>query len=107
MTTPDFPAFAARFAQQLSQLRTTLGPSLHQFEALCAAWIPRHLLAQQDEGPLWRVSMNAEEFILVFVQGGRCRAARCLGCGSWGLGVKERRTRWGTAVPQTPWDLSL
>jgi hypothetical protein len=51
MTTPDFPAFAARFAQQLSQLRTTLGPSLHQFEALCAAWIPRHLLAQQDEGP--------------------------------------------------------
>lgn len=49
--TPDFPAFAPLFAQELHRLRTTLGSTLHAWEALLDQWIPRHLLAQEDDGP--------------------------------------------------------
>jgi hypothetical protein len=49
--TPDFPAFAPLFAQQLHRLRTTTGAFLHPWEALLEPWIPRHLLAQEDQGP--------------------------------------------------------
>lgn len=46
----DFPAWAGGFAAQVHRLRTTVGPTLHQFEALFTPWIPRWRLAQQDEG---------------------------------------------------------
>jgi hypothetical protein len=46
----DFPAWASGFAAQVHRLRTTVGPTLHQFEALFTPWIPRWRLAQQDEG---------------------------------------------------------
>lgn len=51
MNTPDFPTWADGFAAQLRRLRTTTHSSLHQFEALLEAWIPRYHLAQQDDGP--------------------------------------------------------
>ena len=51
MLAPDFPAWAGDFSQHVHRLRTTLGPTLHQFEALCSAWSPRWRLAQQDQGP--------------------------------------------------------
>jgi hypothetical protein len=51
MTTPDLPAFAPLFAEQVHQLRATTQAALHQFQALFEAWIPYHRLAQQDEGP--------------------------------------------------------
>jgi len=49
--TPDFPLLAGSFAAQVQRLRTTLGPTLHQFELLFGAWIAPWRLAQQDEGP--------------------------------------------------------
>jgi len=51
MMTPDFPLLAGSFAAQVQRLRTTLGPTLHQFELLFGAWIAPWRLAQQDEGP--------------------------------------------------------
>ena len=47
--TPDFPFWAAAFRIQIHRLRTTTGSTLHQFEALFSAWIPRHRLAQQED----------------------------------------------------------
>lgn len=47
--TPDFPSLAGGFADQVQRLRTTVGPALHQFEALFTAFIPSWHLAQQDE----------------------------------------------------------
>ncbi len=47
--TPDFPSLAGGFAAHLHRLRTTVGPALHQFEALFTAFIPSWHLAQQDE----------------------------------------------------------
>jgi hypothetical protein len=47
--TPDFPFWATAFRIQIHCLRTTTGSTLHQFEALFSAWIPRHRLAQQEE----------------------------------------------------------
>ncbi|MBP8261278.1 MAG: hypothetical protein KA118_16630 [Verrucomicrobia bacterium] len=54
MTTPDLPAFAPLFAQQLQELRAATQAALHQFQALFEVWIPPYRLAQQDEGPLSR-----------------------------------------------------
>lgn len=53
--TPDFPCLASGFSQQLRRLRTTVGKPLHQFESLFAPYIPRHRLAQEDQGPHSRV----------------------------------------------------
>src|SRR5260221_2856588 len=49
-STSDFAPWAGGFAAQVHRLRTTLGPTLHQFEALFTPWIARWRLAQQDEG---------------------------------------------------------
>ena len=79
--TPDFPAFAPLFAQQLHQLRTTLGSTLHQFEALFEPWIPRYRLAQQDEGPhsrdrCWNLRLVFWTFLWQIAQAGAsCREA--------------------------------
>ena len=51
MTTPDLPAFAPLFAQQLEQLRTTTHAALHQFQALFEPSILHYRLAQQAEDP--------------------------------------------------------
>jgi len=48
--TPDFPLWSNQFAAHVHRLRHTLGPTLHQFEALFSDWIPAFRLAQQDEG---------------------------------------------------------
>lgn len=50
MTTPDFPDWRGSFKAQLNRLRTTLAPTLHQFELLFSPWIAPWRLAQQDEG---------------------------------------------------------
>jgi hypothetical protein len=48
--TSDFPAWAGTFQAHLQRLRSTLGPTIHQFELLFSPWIARWRLAQQDEG---------------------------------------------------------
>src|SRR5258706_8009764 len=48
--TSDFPAWSGSFTAQVNRLRTTLAPTLHQFELLFTPWIPSWRLAQQDEG---------------------------------------------------------
>lgn len=48
--TPDFPLWSSQFTDHLHRLRHTLGPTLHQFEALFSDWIPAFRLAQQDQG---------------------------------------------------------
>jgi hypothetical protein len=48
--TSDFPAWAGTFQTHLHRLRSTLGPTIHQFELLFSPWIARWRLAQQDEG---------------------------------------------------------
>jgi len=79
--TPDFPAFAPLFAQQLVGLRTTLGATLHQFEALAQRWIPRHRLAQQEDGPhsrdrCWNLRLVFWTFFWQIAQAGAsCREA--------------------------------
>src|SRR2546430_17603466 len=50
MISDDFPAWAGGFAAQVHRLRITLGPTLHQFEAIFTPWIASWRLAQQDEG---------------------------------------------------------
>lgn len=79
--TPDFPALAPLFAQHLHQMRTVLGPSLHQWEALLQGWIPRHLLAQEDEGHhsrnrCWNLRLVFWTFLWQVAQAGSsCREA--------------------------------
>jgi len=80
-TTPDFPAWAGAFAAQVKRLRTTLGPTLHQFESLFAAWIPTWRLAQQDEGAhsrdrRWNLRLSFWTFLWQVAQAGAsCREA--------------------------------
>jgi hypothetical protein len=44
--TPDFPAWSGSFASQVKRLRTTLSPTVHQFELLFTLWISAWRLAQ-------------------------------------------------------------
>ncbi len=79
--TPDFPAFAPLFARQLHHLRTTTGPALQAWEALLQDWIPRHLLAQEDQGPhsrdrLWNLRLTFWTFLWQIAHAGAsCREA--------------------------------
>ena len=50
MNTSNSPEWSGDCAVQIKRLRTTFGPTLHQFEVLFTAWIPTWRLAQQDEG---------------------------------------------------------
>jgi hypothetical protein len=81
MITPDFPAWASALARQLQDLRTHLGPTLHQFEALFAPWIPAWRLAPQDEGPhsrnrRWNLRLVFWTFLWQVAQAGSsCREA--------------------------------
>jgi hypothetical protein len=81
MNTPDFPDWAGGFAAQITRLRTTLGPTLHQFELLFGLWIPTWRLAQQDEGPHsrnrhWSLRLTFWTFLWQVAQAGAsCREA--------------------------------
>jgi hypothetical protein len=78
--TPDFPLWSSQFAAHVHRLRT-LGPTLHQFEALFARWIPAFRLAQQDEGVhsrqrLWSLRLVFWTFLWQVAQAGAaCREA--------------------------------
>lgn len=83
--TPDFPAFASRFAAQLDSLRrdsvSGQPPLLHQFQLLFGRWIPHHLLAQRDDGPhsrrrRWTLRLTFWTFLWQIAQAGAsCREA--------------------------------
>jgi hypothetical protein len=79
--TPDFPLWAGGFAAQVKSLRTTLGPTLHQFESLFTPLIPRWRLAQQEEGPhsrdrCWNLRLVFWTFLWQVAQAGAaCREA--------------------------------
>ena len=79
--TDDFPSMAGGFAAQLHRLRTTVGPTLHQFEALFTAFIPRWHLAQQDEREhsrdrCWNLRLVFWTFLWQVAQAGAsCREA--------------------------------
>jgi hypothetical protein len=81
MSTLDFPDWAGNFRKQVHRLRTTFGPTLHQFELLCGMWIPGWRLAQQDEGPhsrdrLWNLRLVFWTFLWQIAQAGTsCREA--------------------------------
>lgn len=81
MLTPDFPAWASALARQRQDLRAHLGPTLHQFELLLAAWIPAWRLAPQDEGPhsrnrRWNLRLVFWTFLWQVAQAGSsCREA--------------------------------
>ena len=81
MTTPDFPLWSGGFAARVQALRTTLGPCLHQFEQLFAAWIPAGSLAQQNQGShsrdrLWNLRLTFWTFLWQVSQAGAsCREA--------------------------------
>lgn len=81
MTTPDLPAFAPLFAQQLQHLRTATQAALHQFQALFEPWIPHYRLAQQDQGPhsrdrCWNLRLVFWTFLWQIAQAGAsCREA--------------------------------
>ena len=79
--TPDFPAWSDGFAAQVHRLRTTLGPTLHQFELLFNLWILPWRLAQQDQGPhsrdrRWNLRLTFWSFLWQVAQAGAsCREA--------------------------------
>src|SRR5882672_8120427 len=79
--TPDFPPWSNQFAAHLHRLRRTLGPTLHQFEALFAQWIPGFHLAQQEDGDhsrlrLWSLRLVFWTFLWQVAQAGAsCREA--------------------------------
>ncbi len=79
--TPDFPCLASGFSRQLRRLRTTLGKPLHQFEPLFAPYIPRHRLAQEDQGAhsrdrRWNLRLVFWTFLWQVAQAGSsCREA--------------------------------
>jgi hypothetical protein len=79
--TPDFPFWSNQFAAHLHRLRRSLGPTLHQFEALFADWIPAFRLAQQDQGDhsrqrLWPLRLVFWTFLWQVAQAGAaCREA--------------------------------
>jgi hypothetical protein len=81
MNTPDFLPWTGHFAAQLQRLRTTLGPSVHQFELLFSDWIPHSLLAQQDQGAhsrdrCWNLRLVFWTFLWQISQAGAsCREA--------------------------------
>lgn len=81
MTTPDFPDWAGGFARHLEKLRSTVAPTLHQFELLFAPWIPHWRLAQQDEGAHsrnrhWNLRLVFWTFLWQVAQAGAsCREA--------------------------------
>src|SRR2546426_5148754 len=80
-STPDFPPWRGGFAAQLKCLRTTLAPTLHQFELLFTPWIARWRLAQQDEGEhsrdrCWNLRLVFWTFLWQVAQAGAsCREA--------------------------------
>jgi hypothetical protein len=79
--TPDFPPWAGGFAAHTHALRTTLGHTLHQFEALFTAYLPHWRLAQQDEGAHsrdrhWNLRLVFWTFLWQIAQAGAsCREA--------------------------------
>ena len=81
MSTPDFPEWAGGFGDHLRRLRTTLGPTVHQFELLFSPWIPAWRLAQQDEGEhsrnrCWNLRLTFWTFLWQVAQAGAaCREA--------------------------------
>jgi hypothetical protein len=81
MITPDFPDWSGGFAAQVKRLRTTLGPTLHQFELLFNGWIPHWRLAQQDQGNhsrdrRWNLRLTFWTFLWQVAQAGAsCREA--------------------------------
>jgi len=81
MSTPDFAPWAGLFAAQLQRLRSTLGPSVPQFERLFSDWIPRSRLAQQEQGAhsrdrRWNLRLVFWTFLWQISQAGAsCREA--------------------------------
>jgi hypothetical protein len=79
--TPDFPSWSNQFSDHAHRLRRTLGPTLHQFEALFSHWIPSFRLAQQDEGEhsrqrFWSLRLVFWTFLWQVAQtGAACREA--------------------------------
>lgn len=79
--TLDFPAWSGGFAAQVHRLRTTLGPTLHQFELLFGCWIAPWRLAQQDQGKhsrdrRWNLRLTFWTFLWQVTQAGTsCREA--------------------------------
>jgi hypothetical protein len=79
--TSDFPAWSGNFAAQVKRLRSTLAPTLHQFELLFAPWIAPGRLAQQDEGEhsrnrCWNLRLVFWTFLWQVAQAGAsCREA--------------------------------
>ena len=79
--TPDFPSWSGGFAAHLHRLRTTVGPTIHQFEVLFAPWIVPWRLAQQDEGShsrnrCWNLRLVFWTFLWQVAQAGTsCREA--------------------------------
>ena len=79
--TPDFPLWSGGFAAQVHRLRTTFGPTLHQFELLFNGWIVPWRLAQQDQGEhsrdrRWNLRLTFWTFLWQVAQAGAsCREA--------------------------------
>jgi len=79
--TSDFPLWAGMFATHLHGLRTTLGPTLHQFESLFSSFIPRWRLAQEEAGAhsrdrRWNLRLVFWTFLWQVAQAGAsCREA--------------------------------
>lgn len=79
--TPDFPSLSGGFADASRRLRTTLGPTLHQFELLFGCWILPWRLAQQDQGEhsrdrSWNLRLTFWTFLWQVAQAGTsCREA--------------------------------
>jgi hypothetical protein len=81
MSTPDFPSWSGPFKTQIHRLRTVSTSALHQFELLFQPFIPRHLLAQEDQGPhsrnrCWNLRLVFWSFLWQVAQSGAsCREA--------------------------------
>lgn len=79
--TPCFPTWSSQFRRELQRVRTLTGSALHQFELLFQPFIPRHLLAQEDEGPhsrdrCWNLRLVFWSFLWQVAQAGAsCREA--------------------------------
>lgn len=79
--TPDFPSMASGFSRQVHRLRTTTGKPLHQMESLFDPYIPRHRLAQADDGAhsrdrCWNLRLVFWTFLWQVAQAGAsCREA--------------------------------
>ncbi len=99
MLTPDFPDWSGGFAAQVKRLRTTLGPTLHQFELLFNGWIPHWRLAQQDQGNhsrdrRWNLRLTFWTFLWQVAQAGAsCREA-----------IRQAQARCRTSARRPPPD---